>query len=132
MAYGNIAAIGKCTLGTNVSMTSDVAIMNDSNIVMLCGDMTLTGTHTASDVLFTLPDSAMFPSTTLTMLGVFQPTSGSRTTRVFQVDTSGQFTCTNPTAGTYYLNGFMWHNNSKYYSSAIGNIGGYTSPLSAR
>lgn len=127
-----MVAIGEVTLGTNVTMTSKVAVMDRSNIVMLCGDMTLTGTHSATDVLFTLPDSSMFPSQTLTLLGVYQPTSGSRTTRVFQVDTDGHFRCTNPAAGTYYLDGFMWHNNSKFYSDNLKNISGFTKPLNVR
>lgn len=131
MAYGNISAIGKCTLGTNVTMTNNVALMNDNNIIMLCDDMILTDTHSATDALLTLPDSSMFPNETLTLLTVFKPTSGNRTTRVMLVNTDGTITCTNPAAGTYYLNGFMWHNNNRYYSQALGNISGFTRPWNA-
>lgn len=132
MAYGNISAIGKLTLGTNVSMSNNIALMDDNNIVMLCDDIVLSGTHSASDTLLTLPDSSMFPTSDITLLVCCLPTSGSRTTRVLIVDSSGNIKCTNPSAGTYYLRGYMWHNNGRYYSSSIGNIGGFTSPLDAR
>lgn len=131
MAYGNISAIGKCTLGTNVTMSNNVALMDDNNIIMLCDDMVLTGTHNANDILFTLPDSSMFPSQDIYLLGIYQPTSGTKQTRVFLVDTNGNFKCTNPAAGTYYLNGYLWHNNGKYYSNKV-NASSQTSPLNLR
>lgn len=132
MAYGNISAIGKCTLGTNVTMPNNVALMDDNNIIMLCDDMTLTGNHSASDILLTLPDPAMFPSVPLKLLGLCQQTGGGHLTRVFFIDTQGNLRCNIPVNGIYYLNGFMWHNNGRYYSQNIGNIGGFTKPLSAR
>lgn len=132
MAYGKIASIGEVILGNNVTMTNKTVLMTDSNIIMLCGDMTLTGNHSASDILFTLPNSDMFPIRTLSILGVCQQTGGSRLTRVFFIDMQGNFRCNIPVDGIYYLDGFMWHNNSKYYSSTIGNTSGFTSPLTAR
>lgn len=132
MAYGNISAIGKCTLGTNVTMANNIALMDDNNIIMLCDDMALTGTHTATDALLTLPDSSMFPLQKIPLLVCFLETNGtSITTKVLYVQTNGTITCNIPAAGTYYLNGYMWHNNGRYYSNKV-NASSQTSPLNLR
>ena len=132
MAYTKIAAIGEYTTTNTVGNPCNVQTLD--NIVMLCDDMDVVN-YTSGDVLLTLSDSSMFPTSELT-IPVFI-TDLSQTPNYFfitplRVNSSGElYLNVNLSNATIHLNGICFHVNSTYYNQTIGNTDPslFTSPL---
>ena len=134
MAYGRLAYIGEGT--TSYTMDNKTALMTDDNIVMICGDVS-GAVVPANGVIYTLPDSSMFPSKLRkVVVSIYDETTQSNTSRILKINTNGQISVysatTNPT--TFYLSSLIFHVNRKFYNSTIGNndMSKMTSPINAR
>lgn len=117
MAYTRIAAIGECT--TSLTMTNKTILMTVDNIVCICGD--IQGTVAANGVLFTLPDSSMYPEQDILLI-VMGLSGGTYSQRRIRVKPNGDVVSDSAATNmTFFTNGFMFHVNSKFYNSTLGN-----------
>ena len=133
MAYGRLAAIGEGT--TTFTMANKSVIMTEDNIVCICSDIEHV-VISANDVIFELPDSAMFPANPITLI-VFSKIEQNDTLERMRliIGTDGKIRCNVALslAHTFFTNGLMFHVNDKYYNSTIGNAASIpSSPLDAR
>lgn len=135
MAYTTIAAIGECTLNSNVRISNDVALMTDDNIIHFCGEIKNTAVSRNTRIL-TLPSS--FPRMERRTIGlccIEHPSSTPQyETGYFIINTANQVYTGQDIASTdvVHLDQLQFSMNGKFYSTSIGNTTGFTSPLSAR
>lgn len=123
MAYGNIASVGKITVESNYTISNATVLKDENNIVMLCGNITVTNATTGRQKLMTLPHSSMYPNETIRFLAPYLSSGGTGGYMAIIVETTGEiyYTANVGANSTIFLNGAIFHVNSKYYNDTIGN-----------
>ena len=135
MAYNNIAAIGTCSVNTGITIDNPVALMTIDNIIHILGEITNSSITSGTRVL-TLPTS--FPTMERRTVGtcVIEHDSGTPKYEIgfFVINTANQIYTAQAIASTdvVHLDQLQFSMNGKFYSSKIGNISGFTSPLNTR
>ena len=135
MAYGNIAAIGPCTYVNAATVDNDAALMGDDNIVHICGKVTNT-TLAAGSRLLTLPSTFPTNASRKVMNCPVENQNATpkyRTMHFVLASTNILYACEAIASDDIvYLNQMPINFNGQFYSTATGNISGFTSPITAR
>lgn len=129
MPYRVIAAVGEMTLADTAAMTNKANVMTLDNVVMLCGDCTLTN-YTAGAAFATLSEESIFPEEAVTV-PVCVTSDGQTRLTFLAVGIDGTLSLPfDYASATVHLNGICFNSNSKYYTPEIGNIfNNGTSPI---
>ena len=131
MPYGRLAYIGEVT--TNHTMANKNIIMTVNNICMLLSDIKPASSISAGGTVFTLPDPILYPKEEISIVVAAYSSSNPTTNyyRILNIQPNGAVTVRTSVSTAYILktNGMIWHVNDNYYSNALGNTSGFTSPL---
>lgn len=131
MPYGFIGAVGECKVGSNVTTSNAAVILTDSNIICFTSDI-LASYTSAGETLLTLPEEVFFPKSTIFVPVVVTSETGVRVTYM-KINAAGQISMDVALVNsTIHLGSVTVSINDKYYSKAIGNIGGFTRPIGRR
>lgn len=129
MPYTVIGGIGELNLSEGAAMSNAANVMTLNNVVLLCGDCTLTS-YTANGVFATLSKEDLYPGTEI-RVPVCVTSDGVTRLTFLTVGTEGTLSLPfDYTSAVVHLNGICFNVNSKYYTPEIGNIyNDGTSPL---
>lgn len=132
MAYGRIAAVGKCTTVYGTS-ENETVVLTDNNI--LCFTDTISGvTRSANTYFYTLPNVIPYPSRIINFVADYSE-GGTHYQGSFYITTSGNVgTRQALNNATVFFNGVCVNLNNDFYNSTIGNndMNAMTSPINAR
>lgn len=129
MPYTVIGGIGELNLSEGAAMSNAANVMTLNNVVLLCGDCTLTS-YTANGVFATLSEEDLYPGTEI-RVPVCVTADGETRLTYLTIGTEGQLSLPfDYASAVVHLNGICFNVNSKYYTPEIGNIfNNGTSPL---
>ena len=132
MAYGRIAAVGKCTPSIG-SFSNETVILTDDNILCFTGDLDSV-TTTGQRALFQLPNVIPYPSGVINFEACYLE-GGTFKSGYFYINTSGVVGIRHAvTSAKIWFNGICVNLNNNFYNSTIGNndMSAMTSPINAR